>query len=65
MAGTTESKSMNETHPPSAGRWINGVVWTLIGLATAFLGLRIFCKYARRKGLWLDDYVLMASWVSD
>ncbi|XXG97886.1 hypothetical protein Hte_004200 [Hypoxylon texense] len=62
MAVTTESESMNETHPPSAGHWINGVVWTLIGLATAFLGLRIFCKYSRRGGLWLDDYVLMASW---
>ncbi|KAI1780283.1 hypothetical protein F4818DRAFT_1432 [Hypoxylon cercidicola] len=63
MAKTTESESINATHPPSAGHWINGVVWALIGLAAAFLGLRLFCKYKRRGGLWLDDYVLMASWL--
>lgn len=45
------------------GPALNYGVWLLTGLAAVFLGLRVFCKYLRRRGLWWDDYVLMASWV--
>lgn len=39
--------------------------WSLTALAGVFLGLRVFAKLYTRRGLWLDDYVLIASWVSD
>ncbi|KAI1204556.1 uncharacterized protein F4807DRAFT_454604 [Annulohypoxylon truncatum] len=53
----------NNMHTPGAGHWIDTVVWILIGFATAFLGLRVFCKLKRSKGLWWDDWVLIASWL--
>ncbi|OTA54964.1 hypothetical protein K449DRAFT_416906 [Hypoxylon sp. EC38] len=46
----------------SAGHWVNAVIWVLIALATTFLGLRVFCKYKRGRGLWWDDWILIASW---
>ncbi|KAI0843255.1 hypothetical protein F5Y06DRAFT_254422 [Hypoxylon sp. FL0890] len=54
---------MNDTHTPSAGHWVNAVIWVLISLATTFLGLRVFCKHKRGRGLWWDDWILIASWV--
>ncbi len=42
---------------------LNAVVWVLTGLSGAFLALRIYCKFSRRKGLWWDDYLLIAAWV--
>ncbi|XDG02764.1 hypothetical protein ABKA04_002379 [Annulohypoxylon sp. FPYF3050] len=59
----TESGLTNNTHTPGAGHWINTVVWVLIGFATTFLGLRVFCKFKRSKGLWWDDWILIASWL--
>ncbi|KAI1381066.1 hypothetical protein F4677DRAFT_440283 [Hypoxylon crocopeplum] len=59
----TGSESLSETHTPGAGHWINAVVWVLVSLAAVFLGLRVFCKYKRGRGLWWDDWVLMASWI--
>ncbi|KAI1451329.1 hypothetical protein F4805DRAFT_473961 [Annulohypoxylon moriforme] len=57
------SELMDNIYAPGAGRWINTVVWLLIAFATIFLGLRVFCKFKRSKGLWWDDWVLIASWV--
>ena len=39
------------------------ISWVLTGVATAFLALRIYCKQWRHRGLWWDDYILLASWV--
>jgi len=39
--------------------------WTLTGLATGFLGLRVYCKYLGGRSLWWDDYVLIAAWVGE
>ncbi|KAI1486420.1 hypothetical protein F5X96DRAFT_234564 [Biscogniauxia mediterranea] len=44
-------------------RRTNASIWVLITLATIFLGLRVFCKFRRRKGLWWDDWVLFPSWL--
>lgn len=44
---------------------VNAGIWTLFLAATAFLGLRLWCKIDRKHGLWWDDYILIASWVSD
>ncbi len=37
--------------------------WSLVGMAFIFLGLRIYCKILKHRGLWWDDYVLLAAWV--
>ncbi|KAI0024707.1 hypothetical protein F4780DRAFT_550640 [Xylariomycetidae sp. FL0641] len=36
--------------------------WTVTGLATAFLALRLWARKYRHSGLWYDDYMLIASW---
>jgi hypothetical protein len=46
------------------GPHMNIVVWVLVGLSGLFLGLRIYCKFMKSRGLWWDDYLLIASWVS-
>jgi hypothetical protein len=46
------------------GRQTNVAVWFLVASSAVFLGLRIYCKYIKNRGLWWDDYVLIASWVS-
>lgn len=43
---------------------VNAGIWSLCAGTTALLGLRIWCKIHRRHGLWWDDYILIASWVS-
>jgi hypothetical protein len=47
----------------SAGPEANAVAWSLLAVAGAFLGLRLYCKYLGRRGLWWDDRILIASWV--
>lgn len=49
---------------PNNGPKVNTAVWCLFAFATIFLGLRVYCKFRRNRGLWWDDYVLIASWVS-
>lgn len=36
----------------------------LVALAGLFLGLRIYCKVIRQKGIWWDDWVMMAAWIA-
>lgn len=40
---------------------VNGVVWFLAIIAGIVLALRFWCKMSRGKGLWVDDYWLIAS----
>jgi hypothetical protein len=40
------------------------VIWFLFGFAGIFLWLRVYAKVSRHRGLWWDDYVLVASWFS-
>ncbi|KAK7746331.1 hypothetical protein SLS53_002290 [Cytospora paraplurivora] len=42
---------------------VNTGIWLLFVGATAFLGLRLWCKLDRRTGLWWDDRILIVSWV--
>jgi hypothetical protein len=46
------------------GPMVNGVVWFLAIIAGIVLALRFWCKMSRGKGLWVDDYWLIASLVS-
>jgi len=38
--------------------------WTLTAFASAFLIARLWAKLAFKRGLWWDDWVLLAGWVS-
>ncbi|CAI4215037.1 unnamed protein product [Parascedosporium putredinis] len=42
---------------------LTAVIWVLIGLATLFFSLRIYCKKSRDRGLWWDDYLLLLAMV--
>jgi len=45
------------------GPALEAASWSLTGLATVLLGLRIYCKFLGRRGLWWDDWLLMSAWV--
>ena len=45
------------------GPQLNFTIWLLAGLSSGFLGLRLYCKFLRGRGLWWDDYVLALAWV--
>jgi len=45
------------------GLKINVIVWALYIFASLFLALRIYCKFVRKRGLWWDDYILIAAWM--
>jgi hypothetical protein len=47
----------------SLGPTLNGSLWAMIAVSALFLGVRLYCKFWKQKGLWWDDYVLTASWV--
>ncbi|KAK4099095.1 hypothetical protein N658DRAFT_498687 [Parathielavia hyrcaniae] len=55
-----------DTAPPGEhlGLYLNRVIWALAALSGLFLGLRLFSKLWRHRGLWWDDHFLIASWVA-
>ncbi|KAK1833454.1 hypothetical protein QBC39DRAFT_254427 [Podospora conica] len=46
------------------GPQVNFTMWLLTALAAMFLALRLYCKSLRHRGLWWDDWVLVASWLA-
>ena len=48
----------------SVGPQMQVACWTLVGVSALFLALRIYCKFLKRRGLWWDDHLLVAAWVS-
>jgi len=38
--------------------------WSLAAFASVFLALRVYIKFSFKKGLWWDDWFLLAGWVS-
>ncbi|KAM0270241.1 hypothetical protein ACHAQH_009511 [Verticillium albo-atrum] len=48
--------------PDDYGPVMNASLWTCVALATIFLGLRIFAKFWKHRGLWWDDYFLIGAW---
>ncbi|KAL1838031.1 hypothetical protein VTJ49DRAFT_3125 [Mycothermus thermophilus] len=52
--------------PPSTdlGPQVNFTMWLLTALSSAFLALRIYCKFLRHRGLWWDDHLLIAAWLA-
>ncbi len=67
MAGppgsTRHSERSEQDGAENLGPYLNRVIWSLAALSTLFVGLRVYCKLLRRKQLWWDDHVLIASWV--
>lgn len=57
-------RSVEVLHFVDPSKEVNGGIWTLFVAASAFLGLRLWCKVSRRAAIWWDDYMLIASWVS-
>lgn len=39
------------------------LIWTMNAVAAGFLGMRVYCKISRRRGLWWDDHMLIMAWV--
>ncbi|SPN96642.1 uncharacterized protein DNG_00163 [Cephalotrichum gorgonifer] len=46
------------------GPYLIITIWTVVGIASIFLALRLWCKIKQSRGLWWDDHVLVASWVA-
>lgn len=46
------------------GAYINAIGWSLLSLAGLVVGARIWAKISAHKGLWWDDYIVLAAWVS-
>lgn len=46
------------------GAYINAIGWLLLSLSGIVVGARIWAKVSARKGLWWDDYIVLAAWVS-
>lgn len=69
MEGAESSTKIttSEATPPQnhddLGPQLNTTIWFLVTISAFFLGLRLYCKVWRRRGLWWDDYFLVASWV--
>jgi hypothetical protein len=43
---------------------INASIWSLTAVSGVILGLRLWAKWLKRRGLWWDDHLLIVSWVS-
>jgi hypothetical protein len=48
----------------NAGMRLVVSIWVMNSLALAFLLTRVYCKFLRHRGLWWDDGVLIAAYVS-
>lgn len=47
----------------SRGGMLLSAQWALVSFAGAFLAVRLYVKTSRKKGLWWDDWLLIASWL--
>ncbi|KAK3693299.1 hypothetical protein B0T22DRAFT_369447 [Podospora appendiculata] len=48
----------------NTGPRMNAVIWILVAISACFLGLRVYCKFSRNKGLWWDDIFLVGAWIA-
>lgn len=45
------------------GPQLNVLTWLLISISGLFLFTRLYLKNCQHRGLWWDDWILLASWV--
>jgi hypothetical protein len=51
---------------PDPSPTVDASIYAMLAIATLFLGLRLYCKTLHtRYMMWLDDYLLVAGWVSN
>lgn len=55
---------MGAIPPNYGGIRLVASIWSMWVVASAFLGARCYCKFRRHMGLWWDDGILIAAWVS-
>jgi len=46
------------------GPRLNVVIWLMCSLSALFLFTRLYLKNFQNRGLWWDDYALLAAWAS-
>ncbi|KAK0750323.1 hypothetical protein B0T18DRAFT_428285 [Schizothecium vesticola] len=46
------------------GPQLNIIVWLLISISALFLFTRLYLKACQNRGLWWDDYFLLAAWLT-
>ncbi|KAG7284578.1 hypothetical protein NEMBOFW57_010956 [Staphylotrichum longicolle] len=46
------------------GPQLNVLIWLLISVSGLFLFTRLYLKNCQNRGLWWDDWILLASWVA-
>ncbi|KAK3290822.1 uncharacterized protein B0H64DRAFT_420639 [Chaetomium fimeti] len=46
------------------GPQLNVLTWLLISISGLFLFTRLYLKHCQHRGLWWDDWILLASWVA-
>ncbi|KAK3361819.1 hypothetical protein B0T24DRAFT_96424 [Lasiosphaeria ovina] len=46
------------------GPRLNTIIWLLVSLSAIFLFTRLYLKNCQNRGLWWDDYTLLASWLA-
>lgn len=45
------------------GSRLNAILWLMISVAALFLFTRLYLKNCQNRGLWWDDYALLAAWI--
>ncbi|KAK0610890.1 hypothetical protein B0T14DRAFT_570819 [Immersiella caudata] len=45
------------------GPRLNALMWLMVSVAALFLFTRLYLKKCQMRGLWWDDYILLAAWV--
>lgn len=46
------------------GPQLNIIVWLIISISALFLFTRLYLKACQNRGLWWDDYLLLAAWLT-
>ncbi|CAH0047225.1 unnamed protein product [Clonostachys solani] len=54
---------MSETVVENAVTIVNAAIWPLVGIATFFFALRLYCRIAKSRETGWDDYALAAGWM--
>ncbi|KAK1569673.1 uncharacterized protein LY79DRAFT_528262 [Colletotrichum navitas] len=61
-SNSTDSQIVIDVSKDPAPRVVASI-WAMISVSTIFLFLRVYCKKIRSRGMWIDDHILIVSWV--
>ncbi|KAM7183875.1 hypothetical protein V8F33_013326 [Rhypophila sp. PSN 637] len=60
----TSSSPIPPSRGESKGYEMTIAIWLMTSVSGVFLALRLYCKFLKKRGLWWDDHVLVASWLA-